>query len=746
MGREHPPGWLRISLHRAGAQRGLLGALAALTGVASLLLTGIVGFLTLSANAHVTGALDAATETERTLVLQTRSADDAGAQHRAATELLDRALGTPGLLLAEPPVLVEVTSDGTFTRWTVAPNPDGMTADALPGLIRGLETLPRAFLDDDRVNIMGVTAEGSLATTLAAIHERVAAEQTGNLVPVLLVIVATGVALAQSARLLAGARAPEFALLRSRGASARRLWLAAAMEAAVVAVLAAALGAAVAIAALGGTFDGASAGWGLAALVALAATIVTTAAARSSIGSATVHESAFLSRGRTATGAAATGIVVLLAAVSLAQFLTAGSPLVTDGRGRSTIDPFVASAPALVLLAAIALGLALAAPLARGLDGWAARSLDVLPVLPVRQVTRRPAMHVATATMAAVTAGTIVVAAGYAGTLDRVANMPAELAMGADVRVAWGSDPAPDATVLAALEGATASAGVLTLTARYGEDPVELVALPADAADTVLTDLDGSLDLAAARRALAPGSPIPAVITSAFADRFDLAVGDPLTLTSPVLVTGFDLVVAGTLSAVPGTTGTLGVLADLAAVSATLGEVDVAWNPLLETWFASTDPAATATAIATLAPGAQVRTHTAVAAMTPTTGALWLAAIGGIVLAGAAMAASAALSGRARASETAVLRALGMSRRQLGAGARLEFSGVVVASIVVGAASGLVVCMLTVGSLARAATLGLPGALAVPLVFDLPALALASAALLAVAGAVALRPSGGGRR
>lgn len=91
--------------------------------------------------------------------------------------------------------------------------------------------------DDGDVDVAGLTTQGDLPATLAALEARLGGVRGVTTAAVLLVVLTGVIALSQMARLLADVRLPETVLLRSRGTSVGQVTVASLVEAAVVGVV-----------------------------------------------------------------------------------------------------------------------------------------------------------------------------------------------------------------------------------------------------------------------------------------------------------------------------------------------------------------------------------------------------------------------------------------------------------------------------------------------------------------------------
>jgi hypothetical protein len=473
-------GWLRLSARAAVSHGRALATLATLAGVLAIMLAGIAGFLTLSATALATDTLSSVGASQRVTIIQARLADDAAAQKASAASAIASVLDTRAVEVQTTEI-----SEGSarYVRWTFSPHPSGFTAAAIPSLVTGLDSLRRVFSADPSIATGGVTTDGSLSTTLADIQRRLDAEQGASLVPLVLVALIGLIALGQVSRLQAAGRTPELGLIRSRGASFRRLGLTAGLETLVATLPAALLGTALVILLLGLAYPSVAvdaALWLIPVALALASSLIVALSTAATARSASVRDPAFAGRGRTAIGVVALVLVFVVAALSFWQLHSYGAP----------VDPFVAAAPALVLLLLVIAGLALFAPIARLAERFASLSRSVAPSFPIRQVSRRIGVHAVSVTVVALAVGSLVLAAGYSATLERVSDLPSLARTGAEVRVVAGPSGLP------ALSGIDA-VPVLVTTARIGSETSELVGVPAAQLAGVMTTLGGAVDTAA---------------------------------------------------------------------------------------------------------------------------------------------------------------------------------------------------------------------------------------------------------
>lgn len=233
------------------------------------------------------------------------------------------------------------------------------------------------------------------------------------------------------------------------------------------------------------------------------------------------------------------------------------------------------------------------------------------------------------------------------------------------------------------------------------------------------------------------------VISQTLADRAGLAVGDRLSLSLDPRIDLTPCTVGAIVPAVPGAVNDSAVIVDLDLLQAIHLRRYVEPADPSQLWVLSSDLATTAAALrSTLPPLVRVdalggdpsRDILGSASL-----ALWIGAAGSGLLAIMAVAAVTGAQLRSRRGEVAVLRALGMGARALGALRRRELATSVGIGLTVGAAAGLVVTYLTIPALARAAVPDPYPSLATTVAFDLLPLATGAAILivsLVVIGAV----------
>lgn len=396
-------------------------------------------------------------------------------------------------------------------RIVVRADPDvsGVTAARLPEL-----RAAAAVLEDEvgwRLDeVVGDVAVGSpLAATLRTAATGVVVTRAGTGVATVLLLVVAVAALLQTARLIAEARTAEHDLMRARGASRRQLFAAVAVEAAllgaVVVVLAPPLSGLVARA-LGGPLAPALpadprdalralpwSAWAASGLVAVLLVAVSTVPLLRAPATFVEGQQARGRRARRGSLARLAADVVAVAAAALAwtQLQAYGGPLVGAG-SRLAADPVLVVGPALLLLAAVLVGVRVI-PLAGALLERAARRGRGLVVPLAGWDVGRRAHH---ATAAVLLLAIAVSAASFGltqrATWQRSQVDQADFAVGAPVVVADGGHPGADGTRLAA--GGSAPQPVLRERVRVSDrghdgqsetgfagDQVDLVAAPGPA-------------------------------------------------------------------------------------------------------------------------------------------------------------------------------------------------------------------------------------------------------------------------
>ena len=199
----------------------------------------------------------------------------------------------------------------------------------------------------------------------------------------------------------------------------------------------------------------------------------------------------------------------------------------------------------------------------------------------------------------------------------------------------------------------------------------------------------------------------PVLVSSALAQAARINVGDVVPISLDPRFDTFGCVVAGIIPAVPGARSESGVLVDGSVIEAIRARLYRETPTPQIAWVGAADPGSSWQALRETVPaGVSVRAL-AVDENRSILGsaavALWLGAAGAGILTLLALIAGAGAQLRSRRGEVFVLRALGISDRQLAAGRRRELGIAIAVGIGVGVVAGVVVTALTLAALARAA-------------------------------------------
>ena len=373
------------------------------------------------------------------------------------------------------PVLVdesvlEALPDTPLVTFTLAPDPNRVTAADLAPLVAGLAGL-NSTVRDAGLAPGGLEQSGGLADTAQALQDGYFAVL--GLAPAALALVAivSGVTMALIVRLLVEFRGGETIQLRARGASARWLVRAAVVEIMAVATPAAAIGgliAWVATSVIVGDTPPLEAVALPAALVVLVAGVTTFLTARRDATTPVTRDSARSSgRATSALGWGAVVLVSLAAAVAVWQFLG------FDSDAAAGPDPAAVLAPALTLVALASIALVGFSPAARAFERRVAAAPGIR-AFDARQVARRLSVFSAPVLLIALAFGGTAFAAGYSATWGAFSSASGALANGADVRV---TGDYTRAVQLGSLRGATAIAPVYRGTGTVGDATTTLVAV-----------------------------------------------------------------------------------------------------------------------------------------------------------------------------------------------------------------------------------------------------------------------------
>ncbi len=262
-------------------------------------------------------------------------------------------------------------------------------------------------------------------------------------------------ALALTARLLAGQRADEAALMESRGLTRRQLALLSVAEALLLVVAAAAVGAAVGNW-VAGSLDsagilradrqhlasaGVAAWWPAAAVAALALLILAWPAVVPGVAS-----NVTVRRGRQPAVALATRAGLDLALIAIAVLtgwqLRRYSVIARSASGSLGLDPVLIAAPPLILIGAALIPLRLVPAAARIGDRLSARGRRLIATLATWEISRQPVRQAGPALLAILAVGTGTLALAQQQSWTQSIRDQAAAAVGADVRVSL-LPPAP---------------------------------------------------------------------------------------------------------------------------------------------------------------------------------------------------------------------------------------------------------------------------------------------------------------
>ncbi|RDG36537.1 FtsX-like permease family protein [Streptomyces corynorhini] len=408
---------------------------------------------------------------------------------------------TYGPLLADASVLVGGRVPGSTTGWLATADYRSVTTGRIDALRTAATRVPERLREDPALG-GGATVSTALPSLLDRTERALLVSRSTLVIVALQLLLLAGYTLLLVARSLGAERAGETGLLRARGASGGRLAALAATEALLLALPAALCAPLLAgplagllarRSALGGDGAGAGSGsaagagsgagayvgtglggipawpvWGVSAGVALccAALVVLPAVA----GTAGATAAPGGARGRLAalpTPVRAGADIGLLLVAVLAYWQldrqtgtgtgagAAGTGVLgRDREGRLGIDPLLALAPALALLAGTVLTLRLLPPLARLAERGAAKSRGLPGALAAHRLGRRSLRGAGPVLLLVLAVATGLLALGQSASWDRSQHDQADFATGASVRVVDGRPADPgQAGFYAALPG-----------------------------------------------------------------------------------------------------------------------------------------------------------------------------------------------------------------------------------------------------------------------------------------------------
>ncbi|MGI9644043.1 MAG: FtsX-like permease family protein, partial [Ilumatobacteraceae bacterium] len=379
---------------------------------------------------------------------------------REDTRWFDEPYGRDGVIVGEtatevgpffvaPEWFTANAGDVTY-RGRFALEPSEIEAAEIDELIDGVEAASERIAES--LGATDVRLVGSLDALL--VETDTALRSTGAVVGVILLqlVVVALYGLGVSAAVLAAARRGETAVARSRGASPRQLNRTTLIEAAIVIAPAALIApwlAALAVERIGRFGPIEATGLDLigdvtTTSVAVAFAVAVVAVIVVMLATATARDRA--DRGDNSSGLLyRTGldlVLIVVAVLGLWQLARTGSVATSASPdGRATIDPVLAIAPTLGVIAASLLALRLVRVAANGLTRVGERSAALAPALAGWDSVRRPAKQARTTVLIVVAVSIGVFAAVHSVSWQESQRDQADAAVGADIHVVPNSQP-----------------------------------------------------------------------------------------------------------------------------------------------------------------------------------------------------------------------------------------------------------------------------------------------------------------
>ncbi|MEO6942954.1 MAG: FtsX-like permease family protein, partial [Terrimesophilobacter sp.] len=213
--------------------------------------------------------------------------------------------------------------------------------------------------------------------------------------------------------------------------------------------------------------------------------------------------------------------------------------------------------------------------------------------------------------------------------------------------------------------------------------------------------------------------PLPLVVSKELASHYDVKPGDTFTLR----FAGSGLSINGKISAIapllPGVQSPNSIVVDLNALTEYVLGSSTVIPVANQIWLATSGPVSLGSVLPEGATLVTPETALDTTFAAPAELALWIAAIGCLLLAAISLGAVALTVARSRRGEIAVLRAVGISARQQSRSRFAELTAVIVSSVVFGVLGGVAVSAVTIPNLARSAVQGVPEGLSASLTFSL---------------------------
>ncbi|MEV0722390.1 FtsX-like permease family protein [Micromonospora purpureochromogenes] len=402
--------------------------------------------------------------------------------------------GSYGPFALDPADFARTFPGSTSISWVVEPDLRSVAPSRLPEVKEAVATAA--------VEVPEKAGLGSSAQSLTGLDRLIdrlgRADLVGRsalLTPLLLIVVLGGYALVLVAALLNEDRRAQTALLRARGAARGQLANLAVREATLVVLPAALLAPPLAGAALRGIsggegpagvrLDGGGAGavWAVALAAAVGCLLAMVLPALRRAGSY-VADMAARSRPTRAATVQRAGVdlaLVLLALLAWTQLRQYSSPLAGAG-GRLGIDPLLAVAPTLGVLAGAVLALRLLPPATRVAERFVDRRPWTATMFGMWQAGRRP--HAGPVLLLALAVGGSTLAWSLVSTWERSHTDQADHTVGADLRVVerGGAAPVNRSAGLAAVPGAEQVLPAWRDEVRLGRDDLPTTVLALDAA------------------------------------------------------------------------------------------------------------------------------------------------------------------------------------------------------------------------------------------------------------------------
>ncbi|MEU8261235.1 ABC transporter permease [Micromonospora sp. NPDC048999] len=435
------------------------------------------------------------------------------------------AVTSYGPFALDPADFARTFPGSTSAAWLVAPDLASVEPSRLVGVKAALADLAEKIPE-----ATGLGSSAQIVSNLDRLADRLGrADLVGRsalLTPLLLIVVLGGYALVLVAALLTEDRRAQTALLRARGAARSQLAGLAVREAALVVAPAALLApplTGVAVRWLGSDLRLAGGALGRVWAVAVAAAIgCLLAMVLPALRRAGTYVADMAARSRPSRGAAVQRASVDLALVALAvlawtQLRQYSSPVAGAG-GRLGIDPLLAAAPTIGVLAGAVVALRLLPPTTRFAERFVDRRPWTATILGMWQAGRRP--HAGPVLLLALAVGSSTLAWSMLASWERSQEEQARHTVGADLRLIErnGVAPADRAAALAAVPGLDRILPAWRDDIRLGRKdlPVTVVSLDAAGAKGLLR-LDDAAGSASApelldrltRRLTPPGVALP---------------------------------------------------------------------------------------------------------------------------------------------------------------------------------------------------------------------------------------------